>query len=208
MTENFVKEASDIFQLASKLRKYFVSVASAYQFLFIGSFMTAYWLLVVSLAFALGNTSAFYWNGAAVASLIPLVGGLIAALRSIPQLESRKRFSLKEAALFGASFTVFYTLPVSPRWIWFSIAWYPSIAVSLLGLHLLYERGAWKRGEILSRPFLVSSIILIVTSPLIVYVTLNNNLAGWFLSLGLMLLSYAISALIALMASRKIFVAQ
>ncbi|MEM1508265.1 MAG: hypothetical protein QW291_02185 [Thermofilaceae archaeon] len=191
--------------LAQRMRKYFLTVQAAYAFLFYGSFITAYWLVVVSLAVLLNawNTSMF-WIATMLALilLIILVGYIVAAASpraTSPVWRTRGKFF---GLIFATPFIVLYALPwTSPFYI---VVWYPALAISLLLEHLFIEKEEYRQGNILVRPFLLSSSIMLVTTPLVLAVTVASLTAGWMLALSLVLLSYSIAALVALRGARKL----
>lgn len=191
--------------LAQKMRKYFLTVQAAYAFLFYGSFITAYWLAIVCLAELLKAWSLdFFWLAAVLTLiLIVILVGYITAVAS-PRATSdawRKRGKFF-GPVFAVPFIVLYTLPWPPNF--YIVVWYPALAVSLLLEHLFIERGEYRQGEISARPFLLSSLIILFTSPLVLAVAAASLMAGWMLALSLVLLSYSIAALSALCNARKL----
>lgn len=192
-------------ELASKMRKYFLTVQAAYGFLFFGSFITAYWLLVVALAALLEAWGAGLFWTAATLLMVPylvFIGYLSSA--ASPRVTSRvwRERGKYSTPLFAVSFIVAYALPWSSRF--FAVAWYPALSVALLLQHLVYEREEYRQGEIVARPFLISSSIGLATSPLVLVAASLSFTAGWALALSLMLLSYSIAGLAALLGARKV----
>lgn len=200
-----VSSAATLADLAQKMRKYFLTVQAAYGFIFYGSFTTAYWLLVVALA-ALLNAWSWgpFWTGAMLA-MIPLFVtiGYVTSSAS-PRVASTvwrakgKYFPL----IFASPFVVIYALPwPGPLQV---VVWFPALSIALLLQYVLYEREEYRKGEVVARPFLLSSSIGLATSPLVLAAAAASFTAGWALALSLMLFSYSIAGLHALRSARKL----
>ncbi|MEM0345486.1 MAG: hypothetical protein QW189_06200 [Thermofilaceae archaeon] len=204
-TEGFeLGNAVALADLAQKMRRYFLTVQMAYAFLFNATIICAYWLAVISLAFLFDLDELLLFWVAALLILIPVV--LLAAYVSgvaSPSATSQvwrtrgKYFGL----LFAVPFVITYSMRLPPYM--YSVAWYPALAVSLLLVHVFIERESYRRGEVLAMPFLASSVLTLLTSPLIFIVIGKSPLAAWTLALSFMLTSYTFAAFIALYKARR-----
>ena len=201
-----VLEAAQLSDLAVRLRKYFATVVAAYSFFFYGTAAASYWLAVVALSFLFetGDDPRF-WVSALLAMipLLVLAGFSSGAARPkvSPKTWQRKGRLVSPifAVIFASAFLV--TSAFSPAL--YSVAWYPALAAALILIHLFIEREAYSRGEVAARPFLVSGVSALVTSPLAVYAALSHPGAGWMLALSLMLATYSVAAFVALKGAAR-----
>ncbi|MEM4900184.1 MAG: hypothetical protein QXM99_07240 [Thermofilum sp.] len=202
-----LSDAVALADLARRMRRYFLTVQTAYAFLFNATIICAYWLAVISLAFLFDLVEQLLFWVAALIILIPVV--LLAAYVSgvaSPSATSQvwrtrgKYFGL----FFAVPFVITYSMRLPPYM--YSIAWYPALAVSLLLVHVFIERESYRRGEVLATPFLISSVLTLLTSPLIIVIISKSPLAAWTLALSLMLTSYTSAAFIALYKARRALV--
>jgi len=196
-----VLEAARLSDLAARLKKYFATVVAAYSFFFYGTVVASYWLAAAAISFLIeAGENPYYWILALLAMIpVLLLAGLLSGAAA-PKAGSktwRQRGRLA-GPIFALAFALAYIIAgaLSPPLC--SVAWYPALALAHLLVHLLIEREAYRRGEVAARPFLVSGVSALVTTPLIVYVAMQHLQAGWMLALSLVLASYSAAAFAAL----------
>lgn len=201
-----VTETAELVDLAHRLRSYLQETNVAHFFLIIGASIASYWLYAValSLLFSLSG-SATYWVAAFIVMFLFLAAVLKVLAQVTPKVGSSVRREKREFLAWFLPFVVLYALPM-PAPAFYSIAWYPALTVALLLNHFLVERGAVRRREVASRPFLVSGVFNLCMLPLVLYSTLISLFASWLFALSSMLASYTFAAYRALRSARTVLV--
>ncbi|RLE80164.1 MAG: hypothetical protein DRJ51_04430 [Thermoprotei archaeon] len=193
-----VEEVARVADFAEKLRRYFSTVASAIAFFVFGMVCGGYWLIMSSLNLL------FPW--AVLGMIVIVILCLYSMSKALPgRMEVPRHEGLRWIFAFVAPFTVLYAIPLpDPRL--YTISWYLALGIALLLVHLLIERREFARGSIVAKPFLVSSIIMLVTYPLIVYMLYAGSLiSSWMFALGLLLIAYFVAGVYALNRASKLF---
>ena len=201
-----VLEAARLSDLAGRMRKYFATVVAAYSFFFYGTVAASYWLAAValSLLFEAGDDPRF-WVSALLAMIpmLALAGFLSGAARPKVGSKTWQRKGRLVSSIFAVIFALAFLVASASSPALYSVVWYPALAVALLLIHLFIEREAYRRGEVAARPFLVSGVSALATTPLVAYVAMHHLPAGWMLALSLMLASYSAAAFIALRSATR-----
>jgi len=204
LTEDLARLAD----FANRLRRFLWTTSQANSFFAFGMVLTAYWLIGISLG--LEDVQFLYWALGMIPAIALCVASIYAAM---PKRAAAKPLSMEGArwiasfALPFASLYMAYVLlieRVSPAML--SILWYPALGIALLLAHFLLERPWMARGLMVAKPFLVSSLLALAGCPVVVYAALTRGaLAASLLSLGLMLLSYYVAGIYALIKASRLF---
>jgi hypothetical protein len=201
-------EAAALSNLAVRLRKYFATVAAAYSFFFYGTVMASYWLAVaaISLLAEAGDNPVFWISATAATIPVIVLAGLLSGAAG-PKAGSRtwRRKGRLAGLIYMLTFALAFPTAGALHPALASVAWYPALAVAHLLVHLSIEREAYRRGEMITRPFLVCGFSALATTPLVVLAALRNLVAGWMLALSLMLASYSAAAFVALKGASRAF---
>ncbi|UNQ73341.1 hypothetical protein [Infirmifilum sp. NZ] len=193
------REMVELAALAEKLRGYLELVFAANLFFSIGLMLGGYWLVTFSLfvIFELG-ASLHAWLAAVVANFA--LAALAAWLLSrVSPGAVRRAWALGglRSLLALAPFVVLYALPYPTPYV-YAVLWVPALGIYHL---ILY---AFARGARHSKLFLLSALLILLGSPAPLCIALQqaqgsaDSLAFLFtpiLGLGIVLLSYFVSAL-------------
>jgi hypothetical protein len=210
MSENIPPpEGIKVAELAIKLRKYFDTVYGAHIFLAIGTVIASYWMIIFATAtvFSLYESLTF-WLGALILMwvLIPF------SIRLVPYPSPIKTASIvKKLSAWVLPFIILYTASISlilskdplltdmgKTLNMGGAGWYLAVTLGLLLNHFVRERQAYNKGQILAKPFLISGVFMLATSPAVYYFGHLDIGAGNILAVGLMLLGYGIAAFISI----------
>ncbi len=206
-----MEEIARVADLAERLRKYFNTVGTAYAFFAFGMVICGYWLVFVSLKDLLypGAPWSRVTPVAALAMWAVVALCVVALVKTAPKSRWRTeegwREGLRWTVSFLAPFLAVYLAPLpDPRL--YTVVWYPALGVSLLLVHLLLEREWISRRSVVARPFLMSSLATLATTPLVVYALRAGDVAcSWAMALGLMLLSYYVAGVYAMYKASRLF---
>jgi len=137
--------------------------------------------------------------------MLALAGFLSGAARPKVGSKTWQRKGRLVSSIFAVIFALAFLVASASSPALYSVVWYPALAVALLLIHLFIEREAYRRGEVAARPFLVSGVSALATTPLAVYAALRHPGAGWMLALALMQASYSVAAFVALKGAARAF---
>lgn len=208
--------AEDLERLADfvgKLDRYFSTVMGAIGFFVFGISFGGYWLIIYSVATIWGPR---VWGWGALGSIAIIAIGIISLRKALPKIYARggSGSGFKLALSFVLSFTITYLIiyvvsdmlqPSMIEW-YLATAWYPALGLAFLLIHILIERELFVKRIVLAKPFLLASILILITYPLILYMYYVGFLeSAWILTLGLMLLIYFTVGIYALHRASKIF---
>lgn len=202
-------EGIKVAELAIKLRKYFDTVYGAHIFLAIGTVIASYWMIIFATAtvFSLYE-SLIFWLGALILMwvLIPF------SIRLVPYPSPIKTASIvKKLSAWVLPFIILYTASISlilskdplltdmgKTLNMGGAGWYLAVTLGLLLNHFVWEKQAYNKGQILAKPFLISGVFMLATSPAVYYFGHQDIGAGNILAVGLMLLGCGIAAFISI----------
>ncbi len=201
-----VLEAARLSDLAARLKKYFATVVAAYSFFFYGTVVASYWLAVAAISFLIeAEGNLYFWILVSLAMIpVLLLAGLLSGA-TVPKAGSKTWEQKGKLAgpIFALAFALAFIIAGALPPALCSVVWYPTLALAHLLVHLLIEREAYIRGEVAARPFLVSGVSALVTTPLVAFVAVQHLQAGWMLALSLMLASYSAAAFAALRGAAR-----
>lgn len=202
-----LSEAAQLSDLAARLRRYFATVRTAYLFFSYGSVATSYWLTALALSLLTGaeGDPAFWVAAVLVAIPVLVISGVLGAAAG-PRVSSRtwgRKGRLSGPIYAFAFFATFLTTASLRLYYLAPIAWYPALAVAHLLIYSFVEREAYRKGEVSSRPFLVSGASMLAAAPLVLHVTLSHFQAGWLLALSLTLACFSAAAFAALRSAAR-----
>ena len=210
MSENIPPpEGIKVAELAIKLRKYFDTVYGAHIFLAIGTVIASYWMIIFATATVFNLfESLTFWLGALILMwiLIPF------SIRLVPYPSPIKTASfVKKLSTWVLPFIILYTASISlilskdplltdmgKTLNMGGAGWYLAVTLGLLLNHFVWEKQAYNKGQILAKPYVISGIFMLATSPAVYYFGHLDIGAGNILAVGLMLLGYGIAAFISI----------
>jgi hypothetical protein len=210
MSENIPPlEGIKVAELAIKLRKYFDTVYGAHIFLAIGTVMASYWMIIFATATVFNLfESLTFWLGALILMwiLIPF------SIRLVPYPSPIKTASfVKKLSTWVLPFIILYTASISlilskdplltdmgKTLNMGGAGWYLAVTLGLLLNHFVWEKQAYNKGQILAKPYVISGVFMLATSPAVYYFGHLDIGAGNILAVGLMLLGYGIAAFISI----------
>ena len=184
--EALIREMSDVATIAVKIRKFLNHIASSFSFYVYSLGVIGPFLVAKGLGEMLGGNPD-YWNtggiilGVLIATYLhgTLLSKIVRSL-GVERGASRSKYALVLFMLIFlgigvASYLVGELVPSAS-----SVSWYPPLAVLLLVIYLMMKSEY-------TFPHLVASIIMLATSPLVLY-TGSIDIA-----IGLLLISYLIA---------------
>jgi hypothetical protein len=210
MSENIPPlEGIKVAELAIKLRKYFDTVYGAHIFLAIGTVIASYWMIIFATATVFNLfESLTFWLGALILMwiLIPF------SIRLVPYPSPIKTASfVKKLSTWVLPFIILYTASISlilskdplltdmgKTLNMGGAGWYLAVTLGLLLNHFVWEKQAYNKGQILAKPYVISGVFMLATSPAVYYFGHLDIGAGNILAVGLMLLGYGIAAFISI----------
>lgn len=204
-----MEEMARVADFAERLRRYFFTLSAAYAFFTFGMAIAGYWLLAVSIKpIAFPNVGWEQYSLAAAAVMGAIAGLCVMVLeKTAPKASLSKdwREGFKWLASFAVPFFALYLIPV-PEPSLYALMWYPALALAHLAVYLLLERPRVRRGLVVARPFLLSSVEILATTPIVFYAHLMCGIdCSWAMALGLMLLSYCAAGIYAMHRASKLF---
>jgi len=186
----------EVSDLAKRMRIYFVNSISAINFFTFGMLVSAYFLLLTPFP------EAFRSPPLLIAGLIPLV---IAAVIIVGKFTPRG-YGEPDGGRWALAFSLPFLLYLIPTYlapqylVLCTTMWYPSLGLGLLAAHVLIMR---KKVEQRCSPFLIASLIVLSTSPAVLYLTLLRGVVAATFAIGLMLLAYYVAGAYSLYAAHK-----
>ncbi|RLF02965.1 MAG: hypothetical protein DRK00_09340 [Thermoprotei archaeon] len=185
MTGGYTRAAD----LARRARLYSADSISAVSFFTFGMLIGAYFLVLTPFP----QIFSTYWPLLIAGLAAFTIASVIIINRFTPHGYGREDGG-KWALSFSLPFLLYLIPCLFPRYsTLFTIMWYPSLGLSSLMIHLLIEREKIRRGIMRTRPFLLASLMIILTSPLVLCMSLYGQVDAALFATGLMLLIYYIA---------------
>ena len=197
-----VEEYARMAELARRMRVYFTTSMSAVSFFTFGMIVGAYFMLLAPFPEVLEN-----WP-VALGGLLVIIVVAVAILEKFTPRTHIRHHTPSEGAKWAFSFTAPFSLYAIPylfpqHAVLCVTMWYPSLGLALLLAHLLIERRWASRDGMRAAPFLLASIIILATSPLVTYLTYSKGVAAAIFAEGLMLLAYYVAGAYALYKAHR-----
>lgn len=203
-----LKKAGELAVLAEKFVQYKHNLSYVYFFFAFGS-LYAGWLLVLVATEWIRNPYVL------ISSMIACAVLGIAMLKVVFAETFRKikrgrieglYWVLSFAAPFVGVHMLFGSLNFPDVLFTSGFAWYLSLGIALISVAILVENWYVKSRVLLTRPFLIAGILLILTAPLVLLIAdYVHQYSGNPLGLGLMLISYLISGTVTLIRAENVF---
>jgi glycopeptide antibiotics resistance protein len=194
-----MEDAATLGEFARKLRVYFRTASMGISFLIYGAIFGGYWLLIFSIGSLYNSPWIFIGGTLGVIPLVFLCALLVA--KTVPGIR-RERLPYE-----GARWMVSLIIPIAAAIIIGSLysipsLWYGTLGASFLLVHFLIERPLVLNGLIKAKPFLLASILMLLSFPALL--SLPPYLDS-MAALGLCLLFYSLAGVYALVRAAKLF---
>ena len=194
-----MSEFRELGELVTKLRRFMINYSYSVPFFTFSMILAGYWLVVLPIGVLKG-----VWSLLTIAFILVLMATMMINMMTLPgRIDPNE--GIKWMASFSIPFIAGYLLAsiIDPARL-YPIIWYLCLAISSLLAHLLIERVYFKKGALVFRPYLMSSILHLATFPLIVYMAyrIDPNLAP-LQALGLTLLIQYASGMTTLYKTSK-----
>lgn len=203
-----LEKAGELVALAEKFIQYKHNLSYVYFFFEFGS-LYAGWLLVLVATEWIRNPYVLISSMIACAGLGIGMHKVVFA-ETLRKVKRRRIEGLFWALSFAVPFVgvhmLFGALNFPDILFTSGFAWYLSLGIALIFVAILVENWYVKSRVLLTRPFVIAGILLVLTAPLVLLIADNvHQYSGNPLGLGLMLISYLISGTVTLIKAEDVF---